>query len=48
MPRSRTAASMHFMRMPMYGAAVPFAYASATSRAARAAASSSSASGRGP
>ena len=23
MPRSRTAASMHFMRMPMYGAAVP-------------------------
>ena len=24
MPRSRTAASMHFMRMPTYGAAVPF------------------------
>lgn len=48
MPRSRTAASMHFIRMPMYGAAVPLPYASETSRAARAAASSSSASGRGP
>ncbi len=32
----------------MYGAAVPFAYASAIRRAARAAVSSSSASGRGP
>ncbi len=48
MPRSRTGASMHFMRMPMYGAAVPSRYASAISRAARAAASSSSVSGRGP
>ncbi len=48
MPRSRTGASMHFIRMPMYGAAVPFSYASAIRRAARAAVSSSSASGRGP
>ncbi|CAM5369919.1 hypothetical protein SHIRM173S_01471 [Streptomyces hirsutus] len=48
MPRSRTAASMHFIRMPVYGAAVPSRCASAISRAARAAASSSSASGRLP
>ena len=44
MPRSRTAASMHFMRMPMYGGALPSSHAARTSRAARAAASSSSAS----
>lgn len=48
MPRSRTAASMHFIRMPMYGAAVPFRYASLISRAARAACASSSASPRPP
>ncbi|CAM5671077.1 hypothetical protein SSPIM334S_08030 [Streptomyces spiroverticillatus] len=37
MARSRTGASKHFMRMPVYGAAVPSLYEAATRRAARAA-----------
>ncbi len=48
MPRSRTLDSMHFMRMPMYGALVPLEKASETRRAARAAAWSSSSSERTP
>lgn len=48
MPRSRTAASMHLIRIPTYGGALPSATAALTSRAARTAAASSSASGRGP
>lgn len=48
MPRSRTLDSMHFMRMPMYGAFVPLEKASETRRAARAAAWSSSSSERTP
>lgn len=48
MPRSRTAASMHFMRMPIQGGAVPSAVIAVTVRAAASAAASSSASGLAP
>ncbi len=48
MPRARTGASMHLIRMPTYGGALPSATAAVISSAARTAAASSSASGRGP